>query len=454
MRTRETALRPAAACLALVMSLGVLAGCGSGVGASKKSWIAVPEQFYLRPPGDKSGPTKKVPFHVQAEDVKARSRVGTQDHRLTVDVTGSEQAVRLKISDIRKKNPRCAGTDTRVVCKVSGAYNSWSDIDRVYPYAAPGSKPGDSGTVRFSFTTEKGKKLSARTRVIVGEPVVKVRTTKVFKDVGPGSVLSTPVVVRNTGEVPVRGVGLQLSVGTGLRFKQQYGNCRYPGAQKGSLAVCEFPGVRIPPGQAVVLRPALALDVAKTEMYSSFRQQAWALDMGPAKYSVVPEGGDRGDGPRLTTATAKSSDLKGTFAGGDVWSDVQVDTYADFEVFAVEVSGERGSEHTVRLKVRNNGPANPGSTTLLFTPPESATVVKQPMEAIDEDVYEPYCDLDQGTYSCSVGSGLQAGRTRTFDFELRLGGPGEGSVRVTDDPDSDRRDPDSANDTAPVTVLP
>ena len=130
--------------------------------------------------------------------------------------------------------------DTRVVCKVSGAYNSWSDIDRVYPYAAPGSKPGDSGTVRFSFTTEKGKKLSARTRVIVGEPVVKVRTTKVFKDVGPGSVLSTPVVVRNTGEVPVRGVGLQLSVGTGLRFKQQYGNCRYPGAQKGSLAVCEL----------------------------------------------------------------------------------------------------------------------------------------------------------------------------------------------------------------------
>ena len=110
MRARGTVLRPAAVCLALVMPLGVLAGCGSGVGAAKKSWIAVPEQFYLRPPGDKSGPTNKVPFHVQAEDVKARSRVGTQDHRLTVDVTGSERAVRLKISDIRKKNPRCAGT--------------------------------------------------------------------------------------------------------------------------------------------------------------------------------------------------------------------------------------------------------------------------------------------------------------------------------------------------------
>ena len=455
MRERGTVLRPMAVCLALVMLLGGLAGCGVGIGAGKKkSWIAVPDLFYLRPHGDKSGPTNKVPFHVQAEDVKARSRVGTQDHRLTVDVTGSEGAVRLKISEIRKKNPRCAGTDIRVVCRVGGAYNSWSDIDRVHPFAAPGSKPGDSGTVRFSFTTRKGKTLSARTRVLVGEPVVKVRTTKVFEDVGPGSVLRTPVVVRNTGEVPVRGVGLSLAVGTGLRFEHQHGNCRYPGLQKGSVAVCEFPDLRIPPGQAVTLRPDPALNVATTEMYSSFHQEAWALDMGPAKNSVVPEGGDHGDGPRLTTATAKEADLKGTFAGGDVWSEVRVDTHADFEVFAVEVSGGRGTEHTVHLKVRNNGPANPGSTTLLFTPPESATVVKQPMEAIDEDVYEPYCDLDQGTYSCSVGSGLEAGRTRTFDFTLRLGGPSEGGVRVTDTPDSDRRDPDPANDTAPVTVLP
>ncbi|MFC8195803.1 hypothetical protein ACFUTV_10405 [Streptomyces sp. NPDC057298] len=454
MRARGTVLRPAAVCLALVMPLGGLVGCGTDAGAAKKSGIAVPDLFYLRPPGDGTGPTDKVPFHVQAEDVKARSHVGTQDHRLTVDVTGSERAVRLKISEIRKKNPRCAGTGTRVVCRVSGTYDSWSDIDRVYPYAAPGSRPGDSGSVRFSFTTRNGKTLSARTRVVVGEPVVKVRTTKVFEDVDPGSVLSTPVVVRNTGEVPVRGIGLKLAVGTGLRFEHRYGNCRYPNLQKDSVTVCEFPGVRIPPGQAVVLRPALALNVARTEMYSSFHQEAWALDMGPAKNSAVPEGGDRGDGPRLTTGAAKGPDLKGTFAGGDVWSEVRVDTHADFEVFPVEVSGARGSEHEVRLKVRNNGPATPGSTTLLFTPPQSATVAKQPMEAIDEDVYEPSCDLDRGTYSCSVGSGLEAGEARTFAFTLRLGGPGEGRVRVADAAGTDRRDPDPANDTAPVTVLP
>ncbi|BCL26985.1 DUF11 domain-containing protein [Streptomyces aurantiacus] len=455
MRERGPVLRSvgAALCLALVL-LGGPAGCGTGTGAGKKAGIVVPDLFYLRPHGDRAGPTNKVPFHVQAEDATARSGFGAQDHRLTVDVTGSGRTVRLKISDIRKKNPRCAGSATRVVCRVGGTYDSWSDLDRVHPFAAPGAEPGDSATVRFRFTVRKGQTLTARTRVVVGEPVVKVRTTKVFEDVGPGSVLSTPVVVRNTGEVPVRGVGLELAVGAGMGFEDRYGNCRYPEPQKGSVAVCEFPGLRIPPGKAVVLHPDLALRIPTTRTDTSFRQEAWALDMGPAKYSVVPEGGDSGDGPRLTTRAAKESDLSGTFAGGPVGSDVQVDTYADFEVLGAEIRGERGSEHTVRLSVRNNGPAAPGTTRLLFTPPPGATVVEQPEEAIDEDVYEPSCDLAKGTYSCYVRSGLAPGETSTFDFTLRLGGPGEGEVRVTDAAGTDRRDPDPANDTAPVTVLP
>lgn len=110
MRERPAVLRPLGICLALVMLLGGLAGCGGIGSGEKKSWMSVPDLFYLRPHGDHFGPKNKVPFHVQAEDVKARSRYGTLDHELTVDVTGSEGAVRLEIADIRKKNPRCAGT--------------------------------------------------------------------------------------------------------------------------------------------------------------------------------------------------------------------------------------------------------------------------------------------------------------------------------------------------------
>lgn len=452
MSRRPTALRPAALCLTLMVLLGALAGCG-GID-EKKSSISAPELFYLRPPGDHSGPTKKVPFHLQAEDVTARSGYGTKDHLLTVDVTGSEHAVRLRIEGMHKDGPRCAGDAARVVCHVSGAYDSWSDLDRVYPFAAPGSEPGDSGVVRFTFSTQKGKQLSARTRVVVGEPVVKMRTTKVFKDVEPGSVLRMPLVIRNTGEVPVRGVGLEIAVQTGLRLAHRYGNCRYPKPYGDAVAVCRFPDLRIAPGRAVVLHPGLAMSVAKTQMYASFHQQAWALDMGPAKYSVVSKGGDLGDGPQLTVGTARTADLTGTFSGGDVWSQVHVDTHADFEVLPVDVHGARDSEQTVHLKVRNNGPADPGGAKLLFTPPPGTTVVEQPMEAIDEDVYEPYCKLDQGTYSCVVQGGLDPGKTHTFDFTLRLGGSAQGSVRVADIAAIGRRDPDPANDTAPVTVLP
>ncbi|MFD6289647.1 hypothetical protein [Streptomyces sp. NPDC060205] len=453
MNERDTVRRRAAVCLVLVtlLSLGGLTACGTLMDTGKKSSISVPDLFYLRPHGDDSGPERKVPFHVRAEDVTSRSGYGAQDHRLIVDVTGSGRTVRLKTSKIRKKNPRCTGTATRVVCKVSGAYDSWSDLDRVYPYAAPDGRPGDSAKVRFRFTTPKGKTLTARTRVVVGEPVVQVRTTKVFEDVAPGSVLSTPLVVRNAGEVPVRGVGLELAVAEGLGFKSLYRNCRYSGSRP-SLAVCEFPDLRIPPGEAVTLDPALRLEVAGTQMHTSFGRQAWALDMGPAKDSVVPAGGEPGDGPRLTAGTARGADLKGTFAGGDAGSAVQVDTYADFEV-GVELSSRR-TEHTAHLKVRNNGPADPGTTRLLFTPPPGATVVEQPEEAIDEDVYEPSCELEKGTYSCPVRSGLEAGESSIFDFTFRLDGPGEGSVRVIDAAGTDRRDPDPANDTAPVTVLP
>ncbi|MGN9820900.1 hypothetical protein ACTMUQ_36875 [Streptomyces sp. SD11] len=105
---RHGVRRPAAVCLALVvlLSLGGLTGCGALLDSGEKSSLSVPDLFYLRPHGDDSGPQEKTPFHVRAEDVTARSRAGTQDHRLTVDVTGSGRAVRLKISKIRKPQVR------------------------------------------------------------------------------------------------------------------------------------------------------------------------------------------------------------------------------------------------------------------------------------------------------------------------------------------------------------
>ena len=75
------------------------------------------------------------------------------------------------------------------------------------------------------------------------------------------------------------------------------------------------------------------------------------------------------------------------------------------------------------------------------------------MEAIDEDDYEPYCDHEGWGYVCAVGE-LAPGKSRTFEFTLRLGEPGEGSLSLVDNGKTDlRRDPDPANDKASVRVL-
>jgi len=441
-------LKPlAGAALSGVLLLG-LTGCGGGAEAS---WISVPEVFYLRPHGDRSGPENKVPFHVQAEDAKAATQ-NTRDHRFTVDVRGSEGAVRLKAVGLRKSGAHCTGDTTRLTCEVGGSYDSWADLDRVYPFAAEGGKPGDTGVVRFTYTTKGGKKLTARTRVVVGEPVVELLTAKSFKDVRPGSDLTAPIAVRNTGEVPVKGLGLQLSVSP-LDFRQRYANCRYPKPYHGAIAVCRFPELRIAPGETVVLDPAPRLRASTTRMYGSYRQQAWPLDMGPAKYSTVPDGGDAGNGSPLEAEAV--GDLKGTFAQGTVETKVLLGTHADYQVSDVELRGDPDDKRTVRLTVRNNGPGNPGDATKLeFIPPPDATVLKEPMEAIDDDDYEPYCDNEGWGYVCDVRE-LAPGKTRTFEFTLRLGEPGEGTVSLVNTGTEDaRRDPNPANDKASVTVQP
>ncbi|MER6089326.1 hypothetical protein [Streptomyces bluensis] len=442
----------AAATTALLLALTACAGAGAGVGG-EEPWISAPEVFYLRPQGDKSGPHDKEPFHLHAEDTKAPTRNGQRDHRLTADVRGSEDVIRLKTVGLRKSGARCTGDTVRVSCEVDGTYNNWEDLDRVLPVPAKGAEPGDEGVVRFTYTTKDGGKLTARTRVVVGEPVVEVRAIKPFKDVRPGAAITAPVVVRNNGEVPVEGLGLKLVDGD-LDFTRRYANCRYPEPQRGHMAICRFPDLRIGPGETVVFRPAVRLRASETTMYGSFGQDAWALDMGPGQYGVAPEGGDRGGGPALEAERVDGADAKGTFVKGGARTDVTLDSHADYEISDVDLKGVPGAERKVRLTVRNNGPGDPGpAAELVFSPPFGVTVLKQPMSAIDEDVYEPYCDSNGFAYTCDVRR-LEPGDSRTFEFTLRLGEPGEGTATILDRDDTDRRDPDPANDEATIRVRP
>ncbi|MEU9324009.1 hypothetical protein AB0D91_09340 [Streptomyces canus] len=426
-----------------VLLLASLAACDSGAAHSS---LTVPELYYLPPYGDKSGPEDKMPFKVTAEDGN-----GPGVRRLTVEVApDGRDVVRLK------KYGLCEGDSARLTCEVGADYSNWADSARAQPHAVKGAEAGATAVVRYTYTTKSGRKLTARTRFVVGEPVVEAVVPAYAKDLlRPGSELVSPLVVRNTGEVPVRGLGIAMSA-DGTEFTQRYDNCRYPELSKGHLAVCELPEVTIDPGETLVVRPAMRLRVPAAQMYPSYGRDVWALDMGPGQYHSYTKGGGPGDGPALEAEP--SSGTEGTFVKGGGSTQLVVDTHADYQVSDVELRGGPGTRRTFRIEVTNNGPADAGTKAeLVFEPPFELRVVKEPMEEYDDGVYRAYCDNNGFTYTCEV-PGLKPGETRSFEFTAELGAPGEGTLSLLEkDPSSPwdvgRRDPDTANDKATISVV-
>ncbi|WP_324783342.1 hypothetical protein [Streptomyces sp. H51] len=421
--------------LAGVLLLGTLTAC-SGDGPTA---LSAPEVFYLRAHGGQ----KVFPLSVDGGG-SPYARPGTR--RLTVDVApGSEDVVRLDGS-----GPDCAGDATHVTCDVAGTDLGAAGTRGFVPLAAKGGRPGDTGYLRFSYATEDGRKLTARTRVVVGEPELRLLTAAPVERVRPGAGITSPVVVRNTGDVPARGLTLVVDSGD-LEFARRYANCRYPGLRHGRQAVCRFPDLVVPPGETVAVRPGLRLRASTTRMYGSFRRQVWPTDAGPGQYQNFSAGGDHGDGPALRAA--RTDAVKGAFAVDQDWVSVSLDTRADYAVTGARLHGAPGDRRTLRLTVRNDGPGDPGhAARLVFTPPPGTTVLKEPMEPIDEDVYAPHCRHGDYDYVCDVGA-LEPGSSRTFEFTVRLGEPGTGSVRLTDaSPRTGRHDPDPSDDRATVTV--
>jgi len=434
---------------------------GDPFGSGDARTLDAPDVYYLRPHGDSAGAADQRALLVEAKggSVETRGR-----HRMTADVEpGSADVVQL-----RKHGPDCTRTRARthVTCQViGGSLNHIADI-RVFALAAQGSHVGDVGYVRFTFTKVDGKKLTARTKVVVGEPVVEIGKTGPVRAVRPGAVVTTPFVVRNSGERTVQGLGIRLGSGQ-MEFTERYANCRYPGTSH-HTAVCRFPDLRIAPGETVVLhpgsRPGFTMRAAKTQMYDVVTQAAWPLDVGAGEGGDWLNGGDHGDGPTLTPEFGPAQGVR-AFAQGELRTSVGLGIRSDYAVSASALHGAPGTEQLLRLTARNDGPGDPGNAAgLVFTPPPGVKVLKQPMEEIDEDAYEPYCEHEGGAYTCLIGE-LAPGSTRTFEFTLRLGAPGKGgSVRIADNkpnlsdpPDQldhlGRQDPDPTDDRAAVRVL-
>ncbi|WP_406011581.1 hypothetical protein OG440_37120 [Streptomyces sp. NBC_00637] len=428
--------------------LGALTACDSPEPTS----LTMPEVFYVPPYGQKSAFSEPPEFTVKADGGAPYPR--DENHHVTVDVQqGAKDVVRL-----RESGPDCRAADpAHVTCDIASTLVNGAGGRRFTPVAAQGGRIGDWAFVKVTYGVEGGKELTARTKVVIGEPVVQALVPKAFQGVRPGAAFTAPLIVRNAGQVPVRGLGVELKAGR-EEFAERYSGCRYPGrdAYFGDIAVCRFPDVVIPPGETVVLRPGLRLRASDTMMYGDIGSEVWPLDTEPQSGGHGTRG-TAGDGSALQVSAGSDDLAPGTFETGGGTTPVSLDTHADYEVTGVTLHGEAGDTRKLRITVRNNGPGNPGAAAeLVFEQPLDSGVLKQPMTEIDEDEYGPYCENNLASYTCPIEE-LAPGKSRTYEFTLRLGAPGAGRVSLRDTEAAIRdhhvrHDPDPVDDEAAIIV--
>ncbi|GAA2325057.1 hypothetical protein OKJ48_00820 [Streptomyces kunmingensis] len=449
---RRRALLRCAVAAALAALAALLPGSvTASAEPAPESGLVAPSTYHVKPPGGRKRPERDKRLHIRYTRGESEG-VGEKTGRLTMDVSGAKETLRLK-----QFGSGCSSTGgVRVVCKVGASYNSWADWAGALPYAAPGSKAGDRGELRMRYEAPDGHVSTATTTVVVGGPILEVRSPETVTGVRPGAETVLDLAVRNSGETTADGVALMIGGVSELTLTQRFSNCRYTGDDDApQTAYCTFPDLRLRPGQTVVFSPGLRLRTHETLDHGSLYQTAWPLDVGPYHDVLVPDGGTAGDGPPLrpqvrSGGSGQWSDER------EAWAEVRTDNPADYAAIGAHVRAAPGGEQEVRVGARADGPGDPGqggAYNLVFTVPRGAEVVKEPMEELDEDVHEPTCRRRGAVYTCPLRV-HEPGTEETLPFTLKFGeNAGDGSVRLTKRKDDEPpADPDTTDHTAAVTV--
>ncbi|MFD8569014.1 hypothetical protein [Streptomyces sp. NPDC059639] len=444
--------RRAVASVLVVLAALLPAAVTASAEPASDAGLMAPKTYHVKPPDGRKRPERDKRIHIQYARGDSQG-VGEKTGRLTMDVSGARETLRLK-----KFGNGCttSGGGATVVCKVGSSYNSWGDWAGALPYAAPGSKAGDRGELRLRYQAPDGHVSTATTTVVVGGPILEVRRPETITNVRPGAETGLDLAVRNTGETTADGVALMFAADGELALPQRFANCRYTGGDDSPrTAYCTFPDLRLRPGRTVVFGPGLRIRTSKALDLGALRQSAWPLDLGPYDSVIVPEGGDSGDGPPLRAqvrpgGSGQWSDER------EAWTQVHTDNPADYAAIGAHVRAAPGGEQVVRVGARTDGPGDPGqggAYDLVFTVPRGAEVLKEPMEEIDDDDFQPLCKHREDVYTCPLRV-HEPGTEQTLAFTLKFGAAsGDGVVRLTTRKDDEPpKDPDTSDHTAAVTV--
>ncbi|MFF7095576.1 hypothetical protein ACFY9A_24740 [Streptomyces rubradiris] len=428
------------ACAGAVGAL-LVAGLGSGVAFADEAqtdqlWIQAPYEQPVTVGADgAAGEYQSLALGLYHDN----SNFTVTDGRLTVDVSGLAGAVDVAWPD------NCAPDDagTVAVCDTGDVPTGYTPQVELRVRAAAGTGVGaPQGVIKYSAEATGGPdgKLvapGAETLVTVGSgPDLGVNALQSVRDVAPGTALTVPFSVTNTGDRTAHGFSLKLWATYGLDVVTRYPQCAYDGPDADdneytpmTHVTCSF-DTDIAPGATVELPEPLRLAVTGHALYERF------------DYEVQPGGG--------------ATDLD-VSDNGQAWS-ISARNTADFAVHGTQVSGRAGDTVTAAFRFTNQGPAWVGNVSsgdpvavIDFYLPEGTTATSVPDSC--------YAAGSSGAhYACTLPMWAKPGLDVGFPFQLRVDRVvPDATGRVVARPDygtSFAFDPDSGNNSATVTVNP
>ncbi|MFG2193774.1 hypothetical protein [Streptomyces sp. NPDC048639] len=350
----------------------------------------------------------------------------------------------------------CKPHEPSFTCSLT-IHDGWAEVALIV-HAAPGARAGDSGVLHYTLKPEGQPAVKGRLTVIAGRPELRVNERGALRTSSVGKAFGAPIFIRNTGDVPARGVELQINASGGLNLTTRHANCRY---SKGSTAArCLLPDTIIAPGETVRVTPEQRWRPHDDAVDPSLSYGAWAFHTGDG--AGMPGELTRGDAASLslTPVPARSEPVEFSTGSDLTRTQVPVRNDSDYEAIGASLRGEVGSDHRVRIGYRNNGPGRPQEAEIrtVFTIPPGAKVMKAPYDAeLEEEMLEQECRAEGGgrRYICSRNG--RVGEDVLFEFTLRVmrkdSRPGSVGVsgRLIEPPKGSRiRDPEPDNNKAVV----
>jgi hypothetical protein len=424
----------------------VVAGLGGGVAfaddeaQSDQLWIGAPyDQAVTVAPDGGAAQYRSLELGLNHDN----DNFTVTDGRLTVDVTGLAGVAEVAWPD--NCTPNDAGTVA--VCATGDVPTSYSAQVQLKVRAAAGAAVGAQGAIEYSAEATGGPdgtlvaQRSDDTTVTVSSGLdLGISAPQDATGVQPGTSLTVPYAITNTGNETAHGFSVKMWATYGLDVVTRYPQCTYTGPDDSgeytpmTYVTCSF-DTDVAPGATVELPKPLRLAVTHHALNERF------------DYEVQPG------------ADATDLDSSDNYRS---WH-IHADNTADFAVRGTEVNGAAGDTVTAALRFVDRGPAwvaNVSSgdpvAVIDFYLPEGTTATSVP--ATCDNAWTSGDDPAIGHYACPLPMWVKPDLEVSFPFKLRIDRVVPGATgRVVARPGygtSFSFDPNSKNNSAKVVVNP